>query len=222
MIVPGVPMGTRAWRAAVAVATASGVALGDGALLAFRLPAGRWVDLDTLVVTTLAGVRDAGGLPPGFLGVDALLATKVTGEPPGAEVRAVAAAVLRHRRTPGPEAVAVSGDLLPRPGQQARKLAWRDAVATAWGDRPVLDGEPSSSEAVGQQEVWTDVALRVGGSLLGPLEVVLDALEPVLGRDPRGRTWQAFFPNDHRITWLRVTRVLDGPAVRLRLGPLRT
>ncbi|MDQ3276200.1 MAG: hypothetical protein M3Q39_14545, partial [Actinomycetota bacterium] len=54
----------------------------------------------------------------------------------------------------------------------------------------------------------------------GPLEVVLDALEPVLGRDPRGRQWQAFFPNDHRVVWLRVLRAADGPAVRLRLGTL--
>jgi len=214
-------MGTRAWRAAVATATASAGPLGDGVMLRFRLPAGRWVDLDTLVAATLSGVRDAGGLPPGMRGLDAVLATKASGEPPGVDVRSVAAAALRRRRVPGTEAVAVSSDHLARPGQRARKLAWRDAIAEAWGERPPLEGQPSSSEAVGQRDVWADVALRVDGSLLGPLEVVLDALEPVLGRDPRGRGWQVFFPNDHRITWLRVIRALRGPAVRLRLGPLR-
>jgi hypothetical protein len=202
-------MGTPAWRAAVAAAVAGSPDMGDGALLAFRLPAGRWVDLDTLVVATLSGARDAGALAPGLRGLDALLATKGAGDPPGAELRVVRAASLRRRRVPGPAAVAVSSDLLVRPGQRSHKLAWRDAISTAWGDRPVLDGD-----------VWTDVALRVDGSLLGPLEVVLDALEPVLGRDPRGRQWQAFFPNDHRITWLRVTRASRGAAVRLRLGAL--
>jgi len=202
-------MGTPAWRAAVAAAAAGSAGMGDGALLAFRLPAGRWVDLDTLVVATLSGARDAGALAPGLRGLDALLATKGAGDPPGAELRGVRAASLRRRRVPGPEAVAVSSDRLPRPGQRSHKLAWRDAISTAWGDRPVLDGD-----------VWTDVALRVDGSLLGPLEVVLDALEPVLGRDPRGRQWQAFFPNDHRVVWLRVLRAAVGPAVRLRLGTL--
>ena len=203
-------MGTRAWRAAVAAAVAGSPGIGDGALLAFRLPPGRWVDLDTLVVATLSGARDAGGLAAGFRGLDALLATKTTGEPPGADLQRVPAAALRRRRVPGTEMVAVSSDLLARPGQRAHKLAWRDTIAEAWGARPALEGD-----------VWADVALRVNGSLLGPLEVVLDALEPVLGRDPRGREWQAFFPNDHRITWLRVVRTTIGPAVRLRLGPLR-
>ncbi|MBA2528625.1 MAG: hypothetical protein H0V19_01465, partial [Euzebyales bacterium] len=96
----------------------------------------------------------------------------------------------------------------PRPGRPAAKAAWRDAVAATWARRPVLAGD-----------VWADVALRVGGSLLGPLEVVLDGLEPVLGRDPRGRDWQDFFPNDHLVNWLRVTRSTRGPALRLTLGP---
>ncbi|MDP9405978.1 MAG: hypothetical protein M3O86_05160, partial [Actinomycetota bacterium] len=67
-----------------------------------------------------------------------------------------------------------------------------------------------------------DVALCSAGALLSPLEVVLDALEPVLGRDQRGRDWQEFFPNDHVVTWLRVRRVARGPALTLRLGVVPT
>jgi hypothetical protein len=92
--------------------------------------------------------------------------------------------------------------------QRLRARAWRRRIAEQWRDAEILTGD-----------VWADVALGGSGSLLGPLEVVLDALEPVLGRDPRGRGWQEFFPNDHRIVWLRVRRVAK-PALRLRLGPI--
>ncbi len=75
--------------------------------------------------------------------------------------------------------------------------------------------------------MWADVALHGGGSLLGPLEVTLDALEPVLGRDPRGRDWQEFFPNDHVIGWLRVRAcharagAAPGPSGRCAASPAR-
>lgn len=67
------------------------------------------------------------------------------------------------------------------------------------------------------------MALGVPGSLFGPLEVVLDALEPILGRDPRGRDWQEFFPNDDRITWLRVRRTQpSAKPLSLAIGSITT
>ena len=96
---------------------------------------------------------------------------------------------------------------VPR-SDRAAKREWRAAIAAAWDGRDHVDAD-----------AFADVTFASRSSLLGPLEMVLDALEPVLGRDPRGRTWQEFFPNDHRILWLRVRRGGDAP-VRLRLGPL--
>lgn len=205
--IDGLPTGTPAWRQRAAVG-AAGLVLADGVQLDFALPPRRWVDVDTLAETTLQGLRDGGALLPRYRGLDALLATKGEGAPTGVRVSAVAAATLRRRRVPGPAAVGAAADLLPRPGNREVKRAWRACLANAWGPPPPLDGD-----------VWADVVLPVAGSLLAPLEVVLDALEPVLGRDPRGRAWQEFFPNDHRITWLRVRRGAEASPLRLMLGP---
>ena len=209
MIVAGLPTGAAAWRRHVA-AHVDGLALGDGVELAFRLPAGRWVDVDTIAESTLAGLRDAGVLAARFAGLDAVLATKVERGDPGVTITAVAAASLSGRRAPGRVDLDVAVDAAPRPSSRQSKHDWRDALTAAWGDRPLLAGP-----------VWADVAMATGGSLLSALEVVLDALEPVLGRDPRGRDWQTFFPNDHVIDWLRVRREPRGPALRVRLGPRR-
>lgn len=172
------------------------------------MPPAAWVDVDTLAENTLAGLRDGGALQPRFAGLDAIIATKSVGSAPGATVAFTQAAPLQRRRPPGTVACDVSWDRTPRAGDRGQKAAWRARIAAHWADRPVLTGD-----------VWADVALGVPGSLLGPLEVVVDALEPVLGRDPRGRQWQEFFPNDHHIVWLRVRRVRN-PALHLRLGPI--
>lgn len=207
----GRPTGAAAWRRHVAVRAADVHAGASGVEMAFTLAPGAWVDVDTLAHNTLAGLRDAGALAPRFAGLDAVLATKATkaaGASAGAVLRLVSAVTLQRRRRPGPVALDVSSQRPPRPGDRAQKRAWRERIAQQWGDRaPVLG------------DVWADVALGVAGSLLGPLEVVVDALEPALGRDPRGRDWQEFFPNDHRIRWLRVSRDVT-PGVHLRLGPL--
>lgn len=199
----------RTWRRRVAAA-AAGAAPADGVVLAFTVAATRWVDLDTLAEETLAGLRDAGVWRRGFGGLDALLATRRDGTDPGAVIEPIAAAALRRRRPPGPVALDATGKKVPRPGAIAGKRAWRRRLADVWSGRPALTAD-----------VWADLELDVGGSLLGPLEPALDALEPVLGRDPRGRQWQEFFPNDHVIRWLRVRRARAGaPALRLRLGPI--
>lgn len=209
LTVPGRPTGARAWRRDVAEhAAAAPAAPASGIVLGFTLPPAAWVDVDTLAENTLAALRDAGALAPRFAGLDAIIATKTVGSSPGATVAFAQAEALQRRRPPGVVACDVTWDRTPRAGDRAQKAAWRARIAEHWADRPILTGA-----------VWADVALGVAGSLLGPVEVVVDALEPVLGRDPRGRDWQEFFPNDHHIVWLRVRRVRT-PALHLRLGPI--
>lgn len=211
VVVHGMPagLGRGTWRRAVADA-AAGTPVADGVSLAFTLPAARWVDLDTLAESTLAGLRDAGAWRRGYAGLDAVVATRGDGHDPGVVIRTAAAATLQRRRPPGRIALDATGARLARSGDRDAKRAWRAQVAAAWGDRPPLAGP-----------VWADLQLRVDGSVVGPLEPALDALEPVLGRDPRGRRWQEFFPNDHLIRWLRVRRSPSLPApLRLRLGPV--
>ena len=174
---------------------------------AFVLVDGTWVDLDTLVETTAQGLRDAGALEPRYRGLDGLVATKSFGSPAQARVSPLPASLLQSP-PPGPVLLDVADDVVPRPGNRDAKRAWRHQLARGWRDGPPLTGS-----------VWAEVTLDIPGSLFGPLEVILDALEPVLGRDPRGRDWQEFFPNDDRVTWLRVRRAA-GRAVRLRMGTL--
>lgn len=204
---PGRPTGTAAWRRDIATA-AAGLQIGSALQLEFVLPPAKWVDLDTITESTARGLRDAGALAAAYRGLDAIVATKRFGERSG--VRIVdAPAVTVSQPPPGAVAVRASDALVPRPGNRDAKRAWRAVLADAWGNHPPLTGE-----------VWAEVTFAVAGSLFGPLEVVLDALEPVLGRDPRGRSWQEFFPNDDRIRWLRVRRDVTGPAVALQLGML--
>ena len=206
---PGRPSGARTWRTQVAEA-AAGLRLGNAIALDFVLPPAKWVDLDTLIETAAQGLRDAGALAPRYSGLDGIVATKRFGQATGVTISTAPAEGLAAP-PPGPAEVAISDDAVPRAGNTTAKRQWRDTIAAAWSREGVLAGD-----------LWADVRLRIGGSLLGPLEVVLDALEPVLGRDPRGRDWQEFFPNDDRIVWLRVSRVTTGRAVALEIGSLGT
>lgn len=181
----------------------------DGLTLRFELPPGAWIDLDTLVETTVAGLRDAAILRPRSAGLDAIAATKRFGASPRVVISPTPAGAL-DGPPPGTPVLDARTDLVPRAGNREAKRAWRATLAQAWTGRAELT-EPS----------WADVGLGVTGSLLGPLEVVLDALEPVLGRDPRGRDWQEFFPNDDRIQWLRVRRS-PVPGIALAMGSLDT
>lgn len=208
LAISGRPTGAPTWRQHVAAQAATVAGGASGLELAFTLPPTAWVDVDTLVENTLAGLRDAGALAPRYAGLDALVATKSVGEVTGALVQLVDATTVQRRRPPGRVELEVSSPRMPRAADRAQKRAWRERIAEQWRPRPQL-----------VDDVWADVALGVRGSLLGPLEVVLDALEPVLGRDARGRDWQEFFPNDHRVLWLRVSRQAAS-GVRLRLGPL--
>jgi len=169
--------------------------------LEFTLRPGRWVDLDTLVERA---VRTTGA----GRALHGLIATKRWGAPAGMRLRPVSAVTVARARPPGDTLLDVSADARPR--GKADKAALRDLIAEAWGARPVLPGES-----------WADVRTSAAGSLLGGVEAILDRLEPVLGRDPRGRAWQEFFPFDDRIVWLRLLRDPAGPALRLRAGAER-
>lgn len=197
----------RQWRERVATAAANARAA-RGVQLDFTIEPGRWVDLDSLVHPVLAGLRDAGAFSRGYPQLDVLVATKREGSATGVVVGLVDPAVLLAAHAPGPVAVHVAGQTIPRPGAVVDKRAWRERVAHAWGDRAPFQGT-----------AWVEVALDAG-SLLHPLEVVLDALEPVLGRDPRGQERQEFFPNDHVIEWLRVRRSAGEAPLELRLGSM--
>ena len=302
MHVAGEPRGRGAWRSAVAQAawpltlaradidpsTSPHLAAADPsrmpshtgpAQLRLDFVVTHWVDLDTLVHTTLAGLRDAGWYGRGLPRLRGVLATKqevgkdqvarsargqATGgqgtpdqaaedhasqdpaapdqatpdqAPPDQATEAtpdpatenqssenqasadqaadvpvpgvtITGAALARSRPPGRAALQVTHDEVPRTRAAVRR--WRDVLALAWGERALLDDGNS----------WIDVALGPSrSSLLGGLEPVLDALEPVLGRDPRGRT--ELFPNDHLVTWLRVQRSAAGPPLTLTLGRCR-
>jgi len=176
--------------------------------LDFVLAPGRWVDLDSVAEVAMAGLREGGTLGPRLATLDALLATKREGEATGVTVTTAEPGTLARLPRPGEQAVAVTAERLPLPGDKAAKRALRTALAEAWGGRAALEGP-----------VWAEVALTTGGSLLAALEPALDTLEPVLGRDPRGQPRQEFFPNDDCIVWLRVLRAAPPrPPLRLAVG----
>lgn len=194
----------RAFRHAVA-AGAADLGRPRGLRLDFTLAPQRFVDLDSLVALTLGGLRDGGALTRGLRGLDALLATRAAGES-GASITAVEPAALISVPPPGPVEVDVHAP--ERPSGVAGKRALRTLVAAQRSAARVLAGP-----------VWAEVLVADDRALTSGLEETLDCLEPVLGRDPRGQPRQEFFPNDHRVTWLRVARTTAAPALRLRLGP---
>ena len=171
----------------------------------------RFVDLDSLLEVVVRGLRVAGRLPAGARQLVGVIATRSPADAPRVAVAAVAGVEVADLPPPGPVAAEVTTSRPPRPAVRNDRRALRDKLAREWGDRGVLDGP-----------VWAEMQLSGQGSLLTPMEPTLDALEPVLGRDPRGQPRQEFFPADDRIVWLRLARVEPGPvALRLRLGPVQ-
>jgi hypothetical protein len=188
----------RAFRAAVSAA-APRLGRPRGLRLDFALAASRFVDLDSLVELTLAGLRDGGALGRGLPGLAVVLA-------PGVTITSADPDEVSAERVPGPVALDVRAGARPR--ATAGKRALRALVADQRQARRVLTGD-----------VWAEVRLGGAHALTAGLEATLDCLEPVLGRDPRGQPRHEFFPNDHRITWLRVARLDGAPPLTLRLGP---
>ncbi len=192
----------RGWREAIAAAVPPSARGHRGVVLAFRLePGRRRIDVDNLARPALDALRDAGAFQRGFPDLDALLAVKGAGVPMGLTVILTGADDVGRAVPPGPLVASVSAPALPRDGDAVAKRVWRGVVADGWGAQP-LDGE-----------VAVDVRVRTPTSLKDLLKPILDGLEAVLGRDPSGHL--EFSPNDHRVTWLRITRTPRGPALEV-------
>lgn len=68
----------------------------------------------------------------GYPRLDTVLATKQAGDP-GVVIEPSQAAARAASPPPGPSALTVGSDALPRPDSRPDKQAWRDTVARAWG-----------------------------------------------------------------------------------------
>lgn len=89
---------------------------------------------------------------------------------------------------------------------QEWKFSWRLEISEQWDGSEVI------------QPVWVQIDVQSDRSLVDLMKPVIDGLEPILGRDPKGRL--QFCPNDHLIEWLQIRRVQAGPALTLSLGLL--
>lgn len=180
-------------------AAAEGLGQASTVVLAFRLEPRRTVDLDNLVRPVLAGLRDAGVFVRGFAGLDTLVASKAFSENAGVTIWLDTPVDRPPTEQPALALTEVESDVLPTEGNLESKHAWRDAVASMWTVEPVTN------------DVWIDAVVRSGRSLEGLMKPIIDGLDPILGRDPRGRL--EFVPNDHLVTWLRFRRDADSEAV---------
>jgi len=193
------------WRSAIAGSVGRRVAGVVEVGLDFELEPHRTrIDLDNMVRLALDGLRDAGAIPRGLVGVEAIVATKRAGRVPGVGISLV------WRQDPivddpfdGQADLVASAAWVPRDDAPAEKAAWRDEVVTAWGRSPV------------SKPVAVDIAVAKETSLAAMLKPVIDGLEPYLGREPLGRG--DLRPRDEQVTWLRISRVPDLPvALRVR------
>lgn len=145
--------------------------------LDFELEPGRArIDLDNMVRLALDGLRDAGVVARGLVGVERIVATKRARTVPGLGI-SLAWNALPDDDDPlggGADLVAASATV-PRDESPSEKLAWRDAVADAWG-------RPPATKAVG-----VDITVTKATSLAAMLKPVIDGLESYLGQEPLGR-----------------------------------
>lgn len=179
--------------------------------LHFRLEPKRWrIDIDNLTRLALDGLRDGRVLERGLGSVWLIEAHKEASAEPGLDVTLtdttwlVAGHPLRADSLPGSIALDAEIDAIPREEKLDEKRAWRTAVQQAWLGPPLA------------HPVFVDIWVRTGTSLAATLKPVIDGLEAFLGRDPRGRL--EFCPNDDRVMWLRIVRVVDGPALHVMAG----
>lgn len=185
----------RRWREQVAAAV-TGQGSARSIRLDFRLESGRRdLDLDNLVRPAVAGLRDAAVLARAFVGLDCIHATKSVGERPGLVVT-LDPTDDRAAWPPSPRLLEVQADWIPGDESEGRRR-WNDRVRDSYVDDPI------------EGTAWVEIAVSDGRSLVGVMKPVLDGLEPILGRDPRGRA-DYRSPNDHLVTDLRMTRGRDG------------
>lgn len=174
----------------------------------FCLEVGRArIDLDNLVRPALDALRDAGVFGRGFRDLDALVAAKAAASPVGLGVMLMTAQETGSVRPLAGVLLTLEHGGLPRDGNRVAKVRWREAVAQAWPYAP-LQGLP----------VVLDVRVSTSLSFKDLLKPIIDGLEPVLGRDPRGHL--EFSPNDHLITGLRMLRSPGPPTLSMQLAPL--
>jgi hypothetical protein len=198
------------WRRAVADAV-RGRPRAATVTLQFWLEPKRWrIDIDNLTRLALDGLRDGGVLERGLGSVWLIEAQKEASAEPGLDVTLTDATwllgghPLQADSLPGSIALDIEINSIPREGNVDEKRAWRTTVQEAWPDPPFA------------HPAFVDIWVRTGTSLAATLKPVIDGLEAFLGRDPRGRL--EFCPNDDRVMWLRIVRLVDGPALRVRAG----
>ena len=175
--------------------------------LDFELEPGRVrIDLDTMVRLALDGLRDAGVVARGLVGVERIVATKRPRTVPGLGISLVWDA------TPddddpfaGDADLVATSDTVPAEGSLSETLAWRDTIAAAWDRPPVTN------------PVGVDIAVAKATSLAAMLKPVIDGLEPYLGQEPLGRG--TLRPRDDQVVWLRISRIPGLPSgLRVRAG----
>ena len=188
------PPHEQGWRERVAEHCAE-AAPSRSVALAFRVEPHRRVDLDNLIRPALAGMRDAGIFRWGYRNLDLLVAAKQPTDSPGLDIVLDDSEVRAHLDRPGPVLLRATSSTLPRDGDRASKAAWRDRVAGSLIDR--INGD----------ECWVVIETNTTLSLEGIMKPVIDGLEPLLGRDPRGRL--EFVPHDDKIVYLVVRRRKD-------------
>lgn len=200
----GAPIGgedqrERAWRDAVAAAC-RGWEGGPALSLAFSVRRTRRLDLDNLVRPAVAGLRDAGVYRHGLRTLHCVTADREWVEGDGG-LRISAG----RPELPG-EVAWEARHTLPPSGATGEWIGgWAQVVG-----RATVAADPAC-------EVFVDIEVAAPRrSLVELLKPVVDGLEPWLGRDPAGRA--VWCPNDHRVRWLRVARVADGPGLTVRAG----
>jgi hypothetical protein len=200
------------WRRAVAEAV-RGRSRASTITLDFRLEPHRWrIDIDNLTRLALDGLRDGGLIERGLGSLWLLEAHKEASAQPGLDVTwtdttwFVDSQPLQADSLPGLVALDLEANVIPREGEGDEKRAWRKAVQDGWRNPPVA------------YPAFVDIRVRTGSSLAAILKPVIDGLEAFLGRDPRGRL--EFCPNDDRVMWLRIVRVVDEPVLRVRAGQI--
>jgi hypothetical protein len=204
--VNGTPIGgedprEQAWRASVAAeASRLGIANVNCVSLAFTLEPGRRVDVDNLARPALAGLRDAGWFTRGYKTLDRLVVTKTHGANVGVEILPTAAPPNLDADV---DVQIFSKNIIPSEAKHDIKRMWRDAVRDTW-QKPAMDGP-----------VEVQLGFRTKLSLVDLLKPNIDALEPVLGRDPRGRL--EFCPLDDKITRLSAWRISGDFAMVVRV-----
>jgi hypothetical protein len=182
-------------------------------MLDFRLESHRWrIDIDNLTRLALDGLRDGGLIERGLGSLWLLEAHKEASAQPGLDVTwtdttwIVGGHPLRADSLPGLAALDIEAKAIPRESKGDEKRAWRTTVENGWRDPPV------------SYPAFVDIWVKTGSSLAATMKPVIDGLEAFLGRDPRGRL--EYCPNDDRVMWLRIVRVVDGPALRVRAGQI--